>query len=130
MVVDSSVIVAILMKESDAAELLDALTGASDLHLSAANYLEVVIVLLAKGRPALKTEFDQLLANLTVTRQPVTPYQADLAAHAYRTYGKGRHRAALNFGDCFAYALAKHLDAPLLYKGSDFSATDIQPATG
>jgi ribonuclease VapC len=130
MVVDSSVIVAILMKESDAAELLDTLTGASGVHLSAANYLEVVIVLLAKGRPALKTEFDQLLANLTVTRQPVTPYQADLAAEAYRTYGKGRHRAALNFGDCFAYALAKHLDAPLLYKGTDFSATDIQPAAG
>mgnify|MGYP006285782447 CR=1 FL=1 len=128
LVVDSSVIVAILMKESDAAELLDTLTGASDLHLSAANYLEVVIVLLAKGRPALKTEFDHLLANLAVTRQPVTPNQADLAAEAYRSYGKGRHQAALNFGDCFAYALAKHLDAPLLFKGTDFAATDVQPA--
>lgn len=127
-VVDSSVIVAILMKESDAAELLDTLTGTSDLHLSAANYLEVVIVLLAKGRPALKTEFDDLLANLAVTRQPVTPHQADLAAQAYRSYGKGRHRAALNFGDCFAYALAKQLDVPLLFKGTDLGATDVQPA--
>ena len=128
LVVDSSAIVAILLKEYDAADLLDAMIDASDLRLSTANYLEVVIVLLAKGRPALKSEFDQLLAELSVTRQAVSAEQADLAAGAYRTYGKGRHAAALNFGDCFAYALAKQLDAPLLYKGTDFAATDITPA--
>ena len=116
------------MKGNDATDLLDVMASTTDLHLSTANYVEVVIVLMAKGRPALKTEFDQLLAKLGVTRHPVFAEQADLAAEAYRSYGNCRHRAALNFGDCFAYALAKHLDVPLLYKGTDFAATDITPA--
>jgi ribonuclease VapC len=78
-------------------------------------------------------ENDPDLARDTIDRAgieviPVTAAQADLAAQAYRTYGKGRHRAALNFGDCFAYALAKQLDAPLLFKGTDFAETDIRAA--
>lgn len=106
-------------------------TDADLLLLSAANLLEASVVL-SGIRSTLEVGdewLDRLLAEQNVVIEPVTAAQAQLARLAFRMYGKGRgHGAALNFGDCFSYALAKSLDAPLLFKSGDFSMTDIRPA--
>jgi ribonuclease VapC len=128
MVVDTSALVSMLTEETEAQTFARLLREAPEKRISAANYAELLIVMLRRTH-----ENDPDLARDTIDRAgieviPVTAAQADLAAQAYRTYGKGRHRAALNFGDCFAYALAKQLDAPLLFKGTDFAETDIRAA--
>lgn len=129
-VVDTSAVFAILTKEAGSEELGSALDNAEGVCLSAGTYLELTIVCRRRAGDQAVQEMERFLIAEDISVIPFDAAQADLAAEAYRTYGKGRHRAALNFGDCFAYALAKHLDAPLLYKGTDFSATDIQPAAG
>jgi len=128
MVVDTSALVSMLIGEPDAPNFARLLRNAPQKRISAANYVELQIVMLRRtgeNDPALARD---IVERAAIDVVPVSKPQADLAAEAYRTYGKGRHRAALNFGDCFAYALAKQLDAPLLYKGTDFAATDITPA--
>jgi ribonuclease VapC len=129
-VVDTSAVFAILTKESDSSILRSAIETAVGVRLSSGTYLELTIVCRRRAGDAAVQEMESFLIAEDIRLVPFDAAQADLAAEAYRTYGKGRHRAALNFGDCFAYALAKQLDAPLLYKGTDFSATDIQPAAG
>jgi len=128
MVVDTSALVSMLIGEPDGPNFARLLRDSPKKRISAANYVELRIVMLRRTGgldPALASD---IIERAGIEVVPVSRRQADLAAEAYRTYGKGRHRAALNFGDCFAYALAKQRDAPLLYKGTDFAATDITRA--
>lgn len=97
--------------------------------MSAANFLEAAIVVDAKRRPVASRRLDDLLEELDVVIEPVTEEQARIARAAYRDYGRGSgHPARLNFGDCFAYALARATGEPLLFKGDDFIHTDITSA--
>jgi ribonuclease VapC len=127
--VDSSVLIAILKGEPEALSLSDALRDAERLHLSAASYVESSIVVDGSRNPVLSRQLDALIASLEITIEPVTERQARLAREAYRDFGKGSgHKAQLNFGDCFAYALAKDKGEQLLYKGTDFGQTDVRDA--
>jgi ribonuclease VapC len=124
-VVDSSVLVAIVLDEPDAEALTCALTQAERARMTTANWLEAQMVVFARA-PARHATLLQLATLLKLELVPVDADVADAAFIAYTRYGKGQHRAALNFGDCFAYALARLHDAPLLFKGDDFSQTDVR----
>ena len=126
MIVDTSALVAILKLETDG-PLYEAALAASPVNrISAATYLEVSIVIDRARDPLLSRRLDEFLATMAVIIEPVTASQAQVAREAYRDFGKGSgHRAGLNFGDCFAYALARKLNEPLLFKGDDFGHTDI-----
>lgn len=125
-VVDSSALVAVLLLESDGPELAARIWNAERAVMSVANLAETVIVLRRQLGDDTSGEISELAGAIGLEFEPVTLAQARLAGEAYRRFGKGRHQAALNYGDCFAYALAKELDLPLLYKGNDFSRTDIR----
>ena len=128
MIVDTSVIIAILRDESDVEELVDALDSADTRRLSAASYLETAVVTDGNRDPVLSRRLDSLLQESLIEIETVTVEQARIAREAYRDFGKGRHRAGLNFGDCFVYALAKVKGEPLLCKGEDFKRTDLEIA--
>ncbi len=128
MIIDSSAVVAILGLESDAREFVDAMEKAADRRLSVVSYVEAAVVLDSRRIPALSRRLDEFVREAQVRLEPVTVEQAQLAREAYRDFGKGRHRAGLNFGDCFAYALAKEKGEPLLFKGDDFRKTDVEAA--
>lgn len=128
MVIDSSAIIAILSNESEAEHLAEAITNDPIRLMSAASLLEIAIVIEARYGEAGGDKLDQLLQKAEIKIEPVTVEQVEVARRAYRSYGKGRHPAALNFGDCFSYALAKVLGEPLLFKGEDFRQTDIELA--
>jgi ribonuclease VapC len=127
-IVDSSAIVAILGLEGDARELAEAVEEASERRISVVNYVEAAIVLDSRHNPVLSRRLDDFLREAQVLLEPVTVEQARVAREAYRDFGKGRHRAGLNLGDCFAYALAKEKGEPLLFKGDDFRRTDVDVA--
>jgi ribonuclease VapC len=127
-IVDSSAIISVLARESDAVGFEESLAAEPDLAISAANKLEVMMVYGGKYGQAGLEAAQELFDRYSIVVTPVTEALADHAAKAFLKYGKGRHKAALNFGDCMAYALAKSLDAPLLFKGNDFSLTDVRPA--
>jgi ribonuclease VapC len=130
-VVDSSAVIAVLRQETDADVYLDVIAAAGVLRMSAANYLEAAIVIDSARDPVASRRFDQFIGEAAIRVEPVTASQASVARAAYRDYGKGSgHKAALNFGDCFAYALAGEAREPLLFKGDDFSSTDIESALG
>ncbi len=128
MIVDTSAIIAILRDEVDAGELAEALESAKIRRVSAATYVEAAIVTDGNRDPVLSGSLDSFLQRSFVNIEPVTVEQARIAREAYRNFGKGRHRAGLNFGDCFAYALAKEKGEPLLFKGNDFRKTDVEVA--
>ena len=128
MIVDTSVIIAILRDEPDANELAAVIESADVRRISAASYVEAAILTDSNRDPVLSRRLDSFLQEAIVTMEPVTVEQAQLAREAYRDFGKGRHRAGLNFGDCFAYALAKDKGEPLLFKGDDFRGTDVEVA--
>lgn len=129
MIVDTSVIVAILRDEPDAPAFAAAIEGGGVNRISAATYLEAAIVVDGSRNPRLSRRFDDVLDRAGITVESVTERQARIAREAYRDYGKGSgHPAQLNFGDCFAYALARDMREPLLYKGDDFSHTDVESA--
>lgn len=128
MIVDSSVIVAILRAEPEAREFSRSIASAGRCRVSAASYLEAAIVIDSSRSAVSSRRFDDFFRASRITVEAVTPRQAELARHAYFDFGKGRHMAGLNFGDCFAYALAKEMDEPLLFKGKDFAHTDIAAA--
>lgn len=131
MIVDSSALVAILTREPEADAFADALARADAPSLSAATYVETAVVIDARRNPALSRAFDRFLDDNRLAVEPVTPTQAKIAREAYRDFGRGSgHPARLNFGDCFAYALARDKNLPLLFKGGDFAHTDIDPAIG
>lgn len=125
MVIDSSALVAIFFSEPERETLLSAITSAGTRLISAATVLETGIVLESRQGEAAGREFDLFLVKANVQTIAVDADQVDLARSAWRKYGKGRHSASLNFGDCFSYALAKSTGEPLLAKGTDFAATDI-----
>ncbi|MGH3540479.1 MAG: type II toxin-antitoxin system VapC family toxin [Candidatus Dormibacteraceae bacterium] len=128
MIVDTSAVVAILRNEPDADRYADALAAASEPRISAGNYIEVGLVIDLNRDPVLSRRLDDLLSTASVEVEPVTQQQAEIARRAYRDFGKGSgHPAGLNFGDCFAYALARATGEPLLFKGDDFGHTDVQP---
>lgn len=125
MVIDSSALVAMLNDEPDAAHLEAAVEADPVRLMSTASYVEAAIVVETRfGEPGGR-ELDLWLHRAGVDLVAVDATQAETARAAYRRYGKGRHRAGLNYGDCFAYALAKISGQPLLFKGDDFSHTDI-----
>jgi ribonuclease VapC len=126
MIVDASAIIAILRGESDGPSLARSLEEAPVRRISAATYVEAAVVTDGSQNPVLSRRFDDLLRDSAIVIEPVTAEQAKIAREAYRDFGKGRHRAGLNFGDCFAYALAKVTGEPLLFKGDDFRHTDIE----
>ena len=122
MIVDTSAIVAMLQLEPEATAMLRVLSRTSDTSMSAATYLECGIVIDCAKDPTASANLDALLRDLRIAIEPVTEAQARLARQAYRDFGKGSgHPARLNFGDCFAYALATERGEPLLYKGDDFA---------
>ena len=125
--VDTSALVAVLRAEDDAPQIVQAL-GRSPRHLiSAGSYLEACLVTARKGSEAVRLK--ALLDTAAIDVVSVSPEDAEIAAGAFLRYGRGSgHPAQLNFGDCFAYALAKARNLPLLFKGDDFIHTDIEPA--
>lgn len=130
MIVDTSAIVAVGNNEPPTQQVLDALADAPDLKMSAGTLLELFVVVDNSANPIVAGSTESLLADANVEIAPVTAEQVHLARQAYRDYGKGNHPAGLNFGDCFAYALAKQTREPLLFVGNDFSRTDIDSALG
>jgi ribonuclease VapC len=125
-IIDTSALVAIVRDEPDAAALTHAIATAEMRHMSAATYLESSIVIDRSNDLVLRARLDDLLREMDIEVVAVTPEQARLARVAHQHFGRGSgHPARLNFGDCFAYALAKERDEPLLYKGDDFAYTDI-----
>lgn len=125
MVIDSSALVALLLGEPETNDYVAAIAAAANRSVSASSYLETAIVMMARSGPRAVIQLDHLLGELSIEVADFTREQAALAIAAHRRYGKGRHPAGLNFGDCFSYALAKLKDEPLLFKGRDFSQTDL-----
>ncbi len=125
MVIDTSALVALLLNEPEATRIARAIELASTRLLSAANFLETSIVIESRKGDAGGREFELLLYRATIEVAPVDQDQAEIARLAWRRYGKGRHPARLNYGDCFAYALARQRRLPLLFQGDDFAHTDI-----
>ena len=128
MIVDSSAVLAILFNERDADTYAHALAQADACRMSAANFVEVAIVVEAQTTESGSRQLDAFFRRAGIAIEAVTEEQAHVARQAYTDFGKGRHPAGLNFGDCFAYALAKVTGEPLLFKGNDFKQTDITSA--
>ncbi len=129
MIVDSSALMAIVLDEPDADALLRALSRTQQRKISAATWVKVHLVVDSlEQHPAVKSRFEDLMIRLKFDVVAVDADMAWFARRANLTYGKGRHPARLNFGDCFSYALAKQRGEPLLFKGNDFSQTDSVPA--
>ena len=129
MIVDTSALIAILRIEPDAASYAMTIANATARHISAVSYVECAAVIDGSRDPIASRRFDDLLRVAEVVIESVTEAQARTAREAYRDFGRGSgHPAKLNFGDCFAYALAKTMNEPLLFKGEDFNRTDVKPA--
>jgi ribonuclease VapC len=128
MVIDSSALIAVLRREPEEQEFLNAIKLASSRLLSASTRVETGIVALGLAGEVGLEQVDALLETLRVETVPLSADHARLAIDAFRHFGKGRHPAGLNFGDCFSYALAKATGEPLLFKGDDFAQTDIKRA--
>ncbi len=128
MIIDTSALVAILDQEPEAERIARALASTPERMLSAANLVEAGIVMQARRGDDGARDVDLLLAKLRVEIAPFTARQAEIARTAFRRHGRGRHDANLNFGDCFAYALARDTSASLLFKGDDFGQTDVKVA--
>ena len=129
MVIDSSVLIAILLGEPDAEVFAAAIAGDPKRLISAFTALETSIVIEAKKGESGGRELDLLIHRAQIEIIPLNLEQLELARSAWRDYGKGRHPAGLNIGDCCSYALAKHAQEPLLFKGDDFAKTDIPVAS-
>jgi ribonuclease VapC len=128
-IVDSSALVALIRSEPDAEIFAEILYTSFDSRISAVSYFEVCNVIDRGGDPIASRRIDDLIEQAETTIEPVSVAQASIARAAYRDFGKGSgHPAQLNFGDVFAYALAKTMREPLLYKGNDFAHTDIRSA--
>jgi ribonuclease VapC len=125
MVVDTSAVLAILLAEPEAANFAQSIEDDPTPLISAASVFEAEIVLISRHGREARGDLRDFIEQGALQVEPVTAEQAELALDAYQRFGKGRRRAGLNFGDCFAYALCKVTGQPLLFKGQDFSQTDI-----
>ena len=129
MIIDTSALLSILRSEPTAPAHAQAIENAATRRISAGSFLEAAIVIDASGDPIASRRLDEFLQVAQVLIEPVTAEQARIGREAYRDFGKGTgHPARLNFGDCFAYALAKVSREPLLFSGVDFSRTDVRAA--
>ena len=128
MIIDTSAILAVLFGEPDAHHYEKAIASAWPRRMSAVGLLEAAIVVESRGGTAAGHELDQFLQKAEIELVPVTVEHAGAARRAWRRFGTGNHPAALNFGDCFSYALAETCREPLLFKGKDFSRTDLEAA--
>lgn len=129
MIVDSSALIAILFKEPEGSLMDVAIADSGECRISAASFLEASMILLArKGQEGLRS-LDLLIARFQISVVPFTESQARLAREAFQNFGRGRHPAQLNFGDCMSYALARETGEELLFKGTDLGLTDITPAS-
>lgn len=128
MILDSSALVAILFKEPEAERLAATIRDTDTTAIAAPTLLETAIVAEGRTLPGMAEKLDALMGAIHPEIVPFTAEHASLAREAWRRFGKGRHKAGLNLGDCFSYALAKERGQPLLFKGEDFAATDIEPA--
>ncbi len=127
-IVDSSALVAIILNEADEERFALALLRAKAPRMSAANWLEAAMVIDSRKLPAARSRFDDVIAGFRIEILPVTAEIAVRARQAQNEFGRGQHPARLNFGDCLAYATAAVTGEPLLFKGGDFSQTDIESA--
>lgn len=126
--VDSSALLAILLEEPEKVAFAETIVMADGARIGAPNYFEVSMVAESRRGRAGCRDLDQLASSLGLVVVPFDASHIEEAREAYRRFGKGRHRASLNFGDCCAYAIAKTLGLRLLFKGNDFPLTDIKPA--
>ncbi|MGQ0678407.1 MAG: type II toxin-antitoxin system VapC family toxin [Actinomycetota bacterium] len=127
MIVDTSAIIAILRGEEDAGLYMEALASANEVRISAATLVETAVVVDSGRDPVLSGRLDDLLDAVAMAIEPFTDKHAGIARRAYQDFGKGSgHPAGLNLGDCFAYALARSSGQPLLFKGEDFTHTDVR----
>ncbi|GAO39480.1 ribonuclease VapC [Sphingomonas changbaiensis NBRC 104936] len=129
MIVDTSAIIALIREEPETAWIVPLLLdNFGKAKMSLANYLEAAIAVDGNDDEVLSDRLDWIIKHWAIELVPVSRHHVEVAREAYRLFGKGRHEARLNFGDCFAYALARTTGEPLLSKGSDFAQTDIRSA--
>ena len=128
MIIDTSALVAILYREPEAASFAQVIHDAEPCRISVATYVELSMVIERQLGPEGMRQAEAFFRRADIVVEPVTVEHGHLARQAFLDFGKGRHKAALNFGDCFSYALAKATGEPLLFKGDDFSQTDIRAA--
>jgi ribonuclease VapC len=128
MILDTSALVAVLYGEPEARDFVERIRAADVCRISVANHVELSMVIESQLGPNGTRQADAFLRRAGVVVEPVTIEQGDLARQAFLDFGKGRHKAGLNFGDCFSYALARATGEALLFKGDDFAPTDIRCA--
>jgi ribonuclease VapC len=128
MIIDTSALMAVLLDEREADNFTDLIMENDDCLMSAVSFVEATIIAESNGGDGGVRQLDAYLRTAGISIEPVTEEHALAARQAYSDYGKGRHPAGLNLGDCFSYALAKLSREPLLFKGNDFRKTDITPA--
>lgn len=128
MIIDTSAIIAILFNQDDAESYAKTIAGADSCRISAATFVETAVVVEAQTKNSGGRQLDAFIRRAGITIEPVTEEQAHIARQAFIDFGKGRHPAGLNYGDCFSYALSKAAREPLLFKGKDFAKTDLSPA--
>jgi ribonuclease VapC len=128
MILDTSCIIAILADEPDADRYIQAISHSPRCRISAGTFIELSIVLESQFPPEVARQCEALFRSAKIEIEPVTVDQAFLARQAFHNFGKGKHKARLNFGDCFGYALSKESGEPLLFQGHDFSKTDVLSA--
>lgn len=126
MILDTSALVAIFYHEPEREDFLKRIAEEASCRMSIANFLELSMVVERQLGPDASRQVETFFRRAGISLEPVTVEQGYLARQAFLDFGKGRHPAGLNFGDCFAYALARMLDEPLLFKGNDFSLTDLK----
>jgi ribonuclease VapC len=127
-IIDSSAVLAIVLREPDGRQYLRAVLGAEPRRMSVSNWLEATMVVDRRGSARAIDIMEDFIQRAKIELMPVSVAQGTLARRAWRTFGRGIHPARLNYGDCFAYALAKETGEPLLFKGNDFAQTDVQQA--
>lgn len=128
MIIDTSALLAVLFGESDAENYARAISEAEVCRISAATFVEISVVVESQTGDAGSRQWDSFFRTAGISIEPVTEEQAHAARQAWSDFGKGRHPAGLNFGDCFSYALSKVSGEPLLFKGQDFRKTGIPAA--
>jgi ribonuclease VapC len=128
MILDTSAMVAVLYREPEAADFAQLIHDAEFCRMSVASYVELSMVVESQLGPEGMRQAEAFFRRAGVVVEPVTVEHGELARQAFLDFGKGRHKAGLNYGDCFSYALAKATGEPLLFKGNDFSQTDLKAA--